>query len=157
MSTATSYLDERLREQAEWHSGKATRNKNKFYTVEIITLIAGALIPVLNVITIARWPDFPHFQRLASALLGALIVVATGISKLYKFQENWLTYRGVTEELRREEQLYLNQVGQYAEADEEKRHQLLVERAETILSTTTSRFISIHRAEAEKAKEPEKR
>jgi hypothetical protein len=157
MSTATSYLDERLREQAEWHSSKATRNKNKFYTVEIITLIAGALIPVLNVITIDSWKNFPHVQRLGSALLAALIVVATGISKLYKFQENWLTYRGLTEELKREEQLYLNKVGQYADTDEEKRHQLLVERAETILSTTTSRFISIHRAEGEKPQDAEKK
>jgi hypothetical protein len=156
MSTATSYLDERLRDQAQWHSGKATRNKNKFYTVEVITLIAGALIPVLNVITIERWPNFSHFQRLGSALLAALIVVATGIGKLYKFQENWLTYRGLTEELRREEQLFLNKVGQYAEAGEEKRQQLLVERTETILSTTTSRFISVHRAEKSQDAEEQK-
>ena len=157
MSTATSYLEERLKEQADWHSKKATFNKNRFYSVEIITLVAGALIPVVNVLNITSWPDFPHFQRLSSALLAALIVVTTGVGKLYKFQENWLTYRGLAEELRREQQLFLNGVGQYGEADEEKRHQLLVERTETILSTKTSRYISLHTAEAEKPKDDEKR
>ncbi|MBV9209668.1 MAG: DUF4231 domain-containing protein [Acidobacteria bacterium] len=154
MSTAASYLDKRLKDQANWHSKKASSYQKRFYLIEVITLVAGALIPVVNVFTD---PRLQRYQRIASAVLAASIVVATGISKLYKFQENWLTYRGLEEELKREEQLFLNKVGQYGEGDEEKRQQLLVERTETILSTTTSRFISLHRAEREKPQEAEKR
>jgi predicted membrane protein len=154
MSTAPSYLNERLEKQLNWHSTRASHNKNKFYAVEVITLIAGALIPVINIVELPPTQQF--WQRMGSALLAAIIVVTTGIGKLFKFQENWLTYRGLTEELEREKELYLNRVWQYAAASEEDRQKLLVERTESILSTTTSRFVSLHRAEREESVGAEK-
>jgi hypothetical protein len=139
-----------LEKQAKWHSGKAGKYKRSFYLVEIITLSAGALIPVINIFDPAAFGDRGQlYQRLGSALLAAVVVVTTGIGKLYKFQENWLTYRGLSEELEREKELYLNGVGLYGEADEKARLKLLVERSESILSTTTTRFISLQRAERE--------
>src|SRR4051812_46940809 len=99
MSTAPSYLKERLEKQTKWHSERADHSKRKFYAVEIITLTAGALIPVINII---QFPEHSQsYQRLGSAVLAAVIVVTTGIGKLFKFQEHWLTYRGLTEELER--------------------------------------------------------
>ena len=41
-----------------------------------------------------------------SASLAALIVVASGIAKLCKFQENWLSFRTIAEALEREKELY---------------------------------------------------
>jgi hypothetical protein len=152
MSTAppSSYLKDRLDKQAKWHSNRAGKNKRRFYAVEIITLSAGALIPVINIFDPAAFGVRGQlFQRLGSALLAGIVVVTAGVGKLFKFQENWLTYRGLSEELEREKELYLNGVGQYSEADEKTRLKLLVERSESILSTTTNRFISLQRAERE--------
>lgn len=143
MEETPLYLDRRLRPQQEWHNDKAQWNKKKFYLFELITLLAGATIPFINVASMIP----PVWQRILSALLAVVVVVSVGISKLYKFQETWLNFRAVSESLKREEELYLNEVGDYGVADHQERDRILVERAESILASETSQFISIHKPE----------
>lgn len=144
MTEELAYLDDRLEDQRKWHSGKATWNKNRFYVVEIITLVAGGLIPVINVLNVAE-----PWLRVLSASLASVIVLATGIGKLYKFQENWLNFRAVAEMLKREREFYRYEVSQYAVRSDRERGKKLVERVENILASTTSQYVSIHGAERE--------
>lgn len=143
MEETPRYLDRRLKPQQKWHSDKAQWNKKKFYLFELITLLAGAAIPFINVASMIP----PAYQRILSALLAVVVVVSVGISKLYKFQETWLNFRAVSESLKREEELYLNRVGDYRVADYQERDNILVERVESILASETSQFIGIHKPE----------
>jgi hypothetical protein len=138
------YPRERIDEQINWHSNRANWNKRRYYITEIITLVAGALIPVANVLNMVSEP----LLRILSASLGALSVLALGVSKLFKFQENWLNYRALAEAMRREKELFLNGVGDY-DVPTERRNKKLVERVETMLASTTSKFISIQKPERE--------
>lgn len=140
MNENPGYVERRLDEQADWHSRKSKQNKRKYYLVEITTLFAGALIPIINIIEMDD-----HRRRLLSGVLASIGVVAVGISKLCKFQENWLTFRGVDEGLRREKELFLNCVGEYDLPSEPERLRRLVARVEGTISTTTSQFIDLHR------------
>jgi hypothetical protein len=150
MTEELAYLDDRLEGQRKWHSNKANWNKNRFYVVEIITLIAGGLIPLINVLDVI--PEF--WLRVASASLASVIVVATGIAKLCKFQENWLNFRAVAEMLKREREFYLHEVGEYAVRSDQKRSKILVERVENILASITSQYVAIHGAEREEPQMP---
>ncbi|MES2924478.1 MAG: DUF4231 domain-containing protein [Verrucomicrobiota bacterium] len=114
------YLQRRVVGQRTWHSTKAAWNKRRYYGVEITTLLAGALIPVVNL-----WIADP---RVLSGILGGAIVIAAGIGKLFKFQENWLQFRTLAEALEREEEFYKTGVADYAGADDARRDSLLVER-----------------------------
>ena len=143
MTDNFNYLEERLENQREWHSRKATMNKKRYYTAEIITLTTGSLIPVINVLNI------PGPVRLMSALLAAAGVISAGIAKLCKYQENWLNFRAVAEALKREKEIYEHQIGDY-ELDNGKRQKLLVERVEEILASTTAKFISIQKPKQNK-------
>jgi SMODS and SLOG-associating 2TM effector domain 1 len=49
MSQPANYKETRLEKQIEWHSNKAKYNKLKFRQVQIITLVASAIIPIINV------------------------------------------------------------------------------------------------------------
>ena len=138
-----SYLEERVEKQQEWHSKKATHNKRRFYFAEIVTIVAGALIPVINVFDI--FPE--NWLRISSTILASIIVAAASIGKLYKYQENWLNYRAVSETLKREEEFYQYEIGEYDIRSDRKRNKKLVERVESILSGSTSQFISIHSGE----------
>ena len=140
------YVQRRLEEQRRWHSNEATSNKRRFYAAEIATLLAGACIPIINV-----WVVAPLTARVLSAILGAVVVVAAGLAKLLKFQENWLQYRAIAEALGREREFYAEKVGDYAVADD-KREALLVDRVEALLTSTTMRFIATHRAESGEGK-----
>ena len=150
MTEEFEYLEDRIDNQQKWHSKKSTQNKQRFYFFEIITLVAGALIPVINVLDIV--PD--SWIRWLSTSLAAIILISTGLGRLYKYQENWLNYRDLSEALKREKQFYLYEVGEYDMRSERKRQHTLVERVESILASATSQYFSLHRATSEEAQEP---
>ena len=150
MTEEFEYLEDRIDNQQKWHSKKSIQNKQRFYFFEIIMLVAGALIPVINVLDIV--PE--SWVRWLSASLAAIIVVSAGIGRLYKFQENWLNYRDLSEALKREKEFYLYEVGEYDIRNERTRNKTLVERVESILASSTSQYFSLHRATREEAQEP---
>lgn len=140
---AQSYVQRRLEDQRGWHERKAASNKCWFCTAEIATLVAGASIPLVNVWAVNDQWD----ARVLSAILGGIVVAAAGVAKLFKFQENWLQYRGIAEALGRERELYTAKVGDYAVADPQ-REALIVDRVEALLTSTTTRFIATHRGKS---------
>jgi hypothetical protein len=141
--SAFDYPVRRIESQSAWHSHKAAWNKRRYYALEIATMVAGALIPIVNVWAAAD----STAVRVWSAILGGVVVVAAGISKLFKFQENWLQYRAIAESLTRERELFSARAGDYAGEDETARRALLVVRAETLLADVTAQFIASHRSQ----------
>ena len=82
--------------------------------------------------------------RIVSSVLGATVVIVTGLTQLEKFQENWIIYRTTTELLKKEKYFYENEVGEYSDLDESNRKKLLVERVESIVSSETSKYFTVH-------------
>ncbi len=142
MNEPFDYLTRRLEQQRQWHSEKAAWNKRWFYRTETATLVAAAAIPVVNLVFV----NHPSRAGVLSALLGGVVVVAAAVGKLFKFHENWLQYRTLVETLDREKEFYSNAAADYADPDETRRNQLLVERVENILAATISQFVAAHRA-----------
>jgi len=141
MDEAFEYLERRVAPQRKWHNEKARWNKQRYYCVEIATLMAGAAIPIVNL-----WAaDDPWWGRVLSAVFGGVIVMAVAVGKLFKFQENWLQFRTLVEALDREEALHQWGAIEDAEADQAARNRLFVERVENILTSTTSQFVATHR------------
>lgn len=141
MTEPFEYLQRRVEPQRQWHSAKAAWNKRWFYATEIATLLAGAAIPIVNLLL----TNHPHSAGVLSAVFGGLVVVAAAVGKLFKFHENWLQYRTLVETLEREQELYVTGAADYAGTNETRRNQLLVERVESILALTTSQFVAAHR------------
>ena len=146
MPKGFKYIEKRVADQKKWHSDKAKWNKRQHYTTEIVMLVAGAVIPIVNVLSGSPDP----VVRVLSASLAAVIVIAVGISKLFKFQENWLNFRMVSEVLEAEKELYSHSAGDYDIGEDEKRKKLFVERIEGILASITQQFIALQRAKQDK-------
>lgn len=81
------YKQTRLEEEITWYSKKARDNKLRFRLCQVIILIAGTIIPVINLVGIG------DVTRITSSIIGATIAIATGIAQLEKYQENWILYR----------------------------------------------------------------
>lgn len=141
----SDYKLARLEEQISWHSRKARENKKRFRMYEIITIFSSALIPIVNVLDFADSPT-----RIVSSVLGATVAIVTGLTQLEKYQENWITYRTTSELLKKEKFYYENQVGEYSESDDLKRKKILVERVESIVSSETSKYFSVHQPKQKK-------
>ena len=144
--TEPDYLTRRLDAQKTWHSKKAKWNKLWYLALEITTMTAGACIPIINVIPA---DDGAVWQRVASAGLAAVVVFAAGISKLFKFQETWLRYRAIAENLDRERELFIAGLGDYGNADAQKRLAALVDRVELLLADQTAQFLASQRTARE--------
>jgi Protein of unknown function (DUF4231) len=82
--------------------------------------------------------------RIISSIIGAIIVVITGLTQLEKYQENWILYRTSSELLKKGKYFFENNAGEYSNLDEKERNKLLVGRVESIVSAETSKYFTIH-------------
>jgi hypothetical protein len=140
VSESKNYKEARLDDQIKWHSKKARQNKLRFRQFQIITLVASAIIPIINVVPIGH-DDVP--TRTISSIIGGMIVVVTGLTQLEKYQENWILYRTSSELLKKEKYFFENDAGEYSNPNVDK-NKLLVERVESIVSAETSKYFTIH-------------
>jgi hypothetical protein len=146
LSEPTNYKQERLQKQIDWHSKKARDNKRRFRLFQIITLVASAIIPIINLGNIAKSDTIDYQTGIISSIISAIIVVVTGLTQLEKYQESWILYRTSAELLKKEKYFFENNAGEYSNLDEKEKNKLLVERVESIVSAETSKYFTIHQA-----------
>ena len=80
-----------------------------------------------------------------------MIVAIAGVIQLTKAQESWLLYRSTAETLVREYNLFMLKAGDYSEPGltDYKRDKLFVERAESIMSTEGTKYLSLRQQKSE--------
>jgi uncharacterized protein DUF4231 len=138
----------RLDEQLEYHSKKSKENQKKFYMYQLIVIIAGALVPIVNTF---NYPSIDGSLRIISSILGGIVVIVTGILQMYKHQENWILFRTTQELLKREKALYLNDAGDYFGLTPEQKKKQLVERTEALITAETSKYFAFHKPEEQQS------
>jgi len=137
VSASAKYKEERLEEQIRGHSKKARENKLKFRLCQLIILIAGAIIPIINVVPIGDVQTHGDVQtRITSSIIG--------LTQLEKYEENWILYRTSAELLKKEKYFFENNVVEYSNLNDADKNKLLVERVESIVSAETSKYFTIH-------------
>jgi TIR domain/Protein of unknown function (DUF4231) len=119
----------RLEEQISWHSQKARHNKLRFRRYQFIILILGTIIPIINIII---FDDLP--TRIATSIIGVIIVISASVSQLENYQENWILYRIKAELLKKEKYFFENNVDEYSHLTEKEQLKFLIERVQSIVS-----------------------
>lgn len=132
------YPIKRLEDQIKWHTQKARNNKKKFRLYQIITIIASAMIPIINITSHGL-----DIQKFLSSVIGGLIAIITSITQLEKYQENWILYRNTSELLKKEKYFFENDVEDYKGLEKNNKNRLLVERTENIVSSETSKYFAL--------------
>ncbi|MFD3619716.1 DUF4231 domain-containing protein [Streptomyces sp. NPDC058676] len=121
---------DRLQDQLHWFDRKSSLAQRRFKQLKLATLMLAAGLPVTVAASAPNW---------IPALMGALVAVIEGAQQLFKFQENWINYRSVCENLRREHYLYLARAGHYGDtADIDT---LLAEMVERIVGQETTHWV----------------
>jgi hypothetical protein len=95
---AESYLKERVNDQIEWYEQRSSFAKRGYYGIMIIEMVVALSITVGTALDISN---------VILSILGALILFLTGCRNLFKFHENWISYRTTAESLKHEKFLYL--------------------------------------------------
>lgn len=112
---SADYIKLRVEDQINWMEGKSKWNQSRYKVLKVIEIVAAAMIPLL-VSYQGTMETLKTFLGVTTGLLGVLIVILSSIRQLYKYQENWLTYRTTLESLKRERFLFETGASPYDDA-----------------------------------------
>lgn len=138
------YLKDRYEDQVNWYSTKASKNKNYYYIFQWIVIVISAAIPVLVA-------TLPKKLNLITIILSIILAIGTTALKTFKFQENWINYRTISETLKKERHFYDAELDAYSGASDKEA--LFVERVESLISRENSLWVTTHLNKNEEEKE----
>jgi hypothetical protein len=119
------YIEQRLQSQIDWYSGRAKRNQQGYRWLRVLEVVLASSIPFFtSLLKEISW------MGIVISLMSVSIAILSGLLALYKFQENWIEYRGTAESLKHEKFMFLTRSGPYSV---EQPFPVLVERVEAIL------------------------
>lgn len=105
------YIDNRLDDQINWYDNKAIQNKRWHLFLSLFVIILSSFIVIIS-----SFYTSDH-KNLILSLSGVATTIIAGIINIYKFQENWTTYRTISESLKHQKYLFLTGTTPYSGAD----------------------------------------
>lgn len=130
------YIDQRLRGQLDYYHTKCLSLKKEYYCLSLLNIIVTALIPVFTLAV-----DDCTFCKYIITALSAAAGIFASILLLHKTKETQLSFRSTYEALKREQIFYMNQVGDYAEKEPEKRATLFINNCEKLMMNEQKTWI----------------
>jgi hypothetical protein len=122
----------------DWYRRHARSARVAAHSIEFALLLAGALVPLSVIASDSElWP----------ALLGAVIVVLTGMRRVYHHDVNWRRFTDACVEIETARRFYVQQIEPYD--DPARRDERLIRRIREIESQETASWSEI-RAAAQK-------
>ena len=121
------YIKERIDDQIEWYDKKSSKNKNWYKGLQILLILSGITIPFLSGYVTTESITL----KIIVGVLGLIIAAISAINGLFKFQENWITYRTTCESIKHEKYLFLAKAEPYNTDDP---YPLLAKRVEILIS-----------------------
>lgn len=161
------YLEYRWHSQWSFYDSKATQNKNTYYSLQRIVVIGSLIIPALISLnsTIARFitqfitnqnpAETETFVRIGvdaiTVVISLAVAGAASLESLYKYGENWSSYRSAAEELQAEKNFYDMSAGPYAISPNP--FATFVERVEGIVANQNGKYFQAVQAQIAKQTE----
>jgi len=141
------YIAERINESIAWYDKQATKHKKGYLRMQAVTVIGGALVPVLVNI------DLPYI-KIATTAISLLVVLLVSLESVYHFREQWTNYRSTEQNLRNEYFLFTTRSGSYANLQSDNAFNLLVSRVEEKIGLENASTLKVMTTVSEqKAKE----
>ncbi|GAA3396093.1 DUF4231 domain-containing protein [Streptomyces roseoviridis] len=134
--TPQRYVDERLAQYQEWYDRKATRMKAMHLRMRTVSVVGGALVPVLVNLDVG-------FARITATVLSLIVVASVSLESVYRYREQWKNYRS-TEQLLGHERVYFSaRVGAYHGLSDRNAFTTLVARVEKAIASENSATLNV--------------
>ncbi|MFF4100535.1 DUF4231 domain-containing protein [Streptomyces sp. NPDC001903] len=133
---AREYVETRLGQYQQWYDRKAVRSKAAHVRMRTLSVVGGALVPVLVNL------DGP-FARIAATVLSLLVVVSVSLEGVYRYREQWKNYRSAEQLLGHERVYFETGVGPYAGLSGADAFALLVSRVEKAIANENSATLDV--------------
>jgi hypothetical protein len=128
-----SFINNRIQPLIEDFKAKAKKNKNHYFSWQVVAIVSAAFVPVISIFDEVNW---------VVATLGAISAIVAGMLSLFKFQENWIRCRNTYQEL----ESHLSQFKVFAGIyrDRKQAFNLLAENCENILKAEIGQWSESH-------------
>jgi Protein of unknown function (DUF4231) len=140
------YVKNRLGPFILFLDNERVKVRNIEQCLQYILIIAGTLVPIVNVTGIPT-----PISTIFSAILGGIVVVCAGLLQFEKYHERWLSFKMITTKLSNEYYFWKNKVGEYGPKDTNPNKQMtksneegltiLVSRCENIILSEAIEYI----------------
>ena len=122
------YIEERLNDQLRYYDRTAGKAKNRYLQSRLVSVVAGALVPVLVNLEFA-------YVDVITTILSVLVVLIVSLESVFHFREQWVNSRSTSEALRKEYFEFTAAEGLYADfvEDGSAAFRLFVERVEAMI------------------------
>lgn len=128
------YIDNRVEQYASWYDRKSGPIKSRFLYIKAVTVIGGALVPVL----VNSNFDFLNVgfdvAKMAATLLSLIVVVLVSWDSVFQYGKQWKNYRSTEQFLRQEVVLFKYRTNFYSGLDDSKAFQIFIERVENAIA-----------------------
>jgi hypothetical protein len=131
------YLEERLEHQIRWYASESRKNKRWYLILRLTTILLSTSLPFLT----NYLSEFTQIKYII-AFIGVAITFVEGLQSLYKFNDNWILYRRVAENIKQEKIFYLTKSGVYKNNGT---LQHLVDNAETLMGTENTTWYNFNK------------
>jgi hypothetical protein len=125
--------------QYGWYRSRAVRAGQLYKALEVSLLAFAALVPVSAVVT----------ESWVTALIGAVVVVLTGLRSIFSWQDDWLRFTEAWQQLAFARTLYVNGLSPYE--DPATRGAVLVTKVQEVQAAEVRGWLAL-RAEARERK-----
>ena len=116
---------------------RAQTYKLRFRVFQLIVILAGGIIPIVNLSDISA-----PATRLISSMLASLIVIVTGLTQMDKNHEMWILKASAEHALKHEKLLFINGICPY-DGIAEKKESVLVKQMNRIISSHLENYFAI--------------
>lgn len=139
------FMKNRWLDQLMWLEGRATKARNRHYTLRLLTIIGGVIVPALVSVNSANTSD----RRLSEIFgwtafgLSQVVAISAAVEELFHFGENRRRYRNSAEAMKIEAWQFFQLSGPYQEAENhEKAYPTFATNVENIIKQDVEGFVS---------------
>ncbi|RKR05592.1 uncharacterized protein DUF4231 [Flavobacterium sp. 90] len=106
-----NYIIQRVDDQIRYYSIASSRNRLLYLTIMTFQIFLGAYLPILTRVSLSLNID------LQISLIGAFIIILTGLQGIGNFKEKWVLYRKTAEKIKQEKFKFLTIPDKYKEEE----------------------------------------
>ena len=146
--TEENYISERVNQALKFYDKSSRNNKNKYLRIKAVTVIGGAVVPVLVNI------DEVPYINIITTIISLIVVLLVSLESVYHHREQWTHYRSAEQNLRNEYFLFAAKGGTYGDLQAEQAFRLFVDRTEEIIEAEGSSTLKVMTTVSETRSKP---
>ena len=134
--TPEEYIKERVNQEIKYYSKSATQSKKSYLRMRAVSVIGGALVPVL-----VNIPGV--YVDILTTIISLVVVLIVSLETVYRYREQWTNYRTAEQSLRNQYFIYTSKAGVYATLDDATAFKLFVDRVEEAIEAESGATLRV--------------